>query len=105
MKKKPIPQFRSEDEEREFWSTHDATDYIDFSSAQTAAFPRARPSLRTIWIRLPESLLDSLKIIAHKKDVPYQSLLKIMLSDSVERELNSRERRSVKARPKRLSKG
>lgn len=87
MKKQPIPRFRSEDDEREFWATHDATEFLDLADAQPHLFPNLKPSVKTISLRLPESLLDSLKVVAHRRDVPYQSLIKIILADAVEREL------------------
>jgi predicted DNA binding CopG/RHH family protein len=90
MTKETIPKFKSEDEEREFWSTHDATKFIDLSQAQPARFPELKPSLKTISIRLPESLLESIKVIAHKKDVPYQSLMKMLLAEAVQRELETK---------------
>jgi predicted DNA binding CopG/RHH family protein len=86
---KPVPSFKSEDEEREFWATHDSADYIDWGRAKPTTFPRLKPSTRTISLRLPEPLLDSLKMLAHKRDVPYQSLLKIFLAERVEQELRS----------------
>ncbi|MCP4662382.1 MAG: hypothetical protein GY856_43850 [bacterium] len=84
---KPIPRFDSEDEEREFWSTHDSTDYIDWSRAKEVSFPNLKPSTKTISLRLPEWLIENLKTLAHKRDVPYQSLLKIFLAERVEQEL------------------
>lgn len=88
MKKlKPIPQFKNEDEEAEFWSTHDSTDYIDWSKAiVNPVFPNLKLSTKTITIRVSQSLLDSLKMIANKKDVPYQSLVKIFLDEKVREE-------------------
>ena len=88
MKKlKPIPRFKNEDEEDEFWSTHDSTDYFDISKAiVNPSFPNLKPSTKTITIRVSESLLDSLKMIANKKDVPYQSLVKIFLDEKVKEE-------------------
>lgn len=86
-KLKPIPRFASEDEEREFWATHDSTDYVDWRRAQPAVFPRLKPSTQTISLRLPGSLLENLKVLANKRDVPYQSLLKIFLAERVEQEL------------------
>lgn len=80
---KSIPQFSSEDEEREFWSTHDSTEFIDWNQSKKTQFPNLKPSTETISIRLPISLLDSIKIEANKKDVPYQSLIKILLSEKV----------------------
>lgn len=88
MKKlKPIPQFKNEDEENEFWSTHDSTEYIDWDKAMVnPAFPKLKPSTKTITIRVSQSLLDSLKMIANKKDVPYQSLIKVFLDEKVKEE-------------------
>ena len=87
MNDKEIPSFRSEEEEREFWATHDATDFIEFSQAQQALMPNLKPTLKTISIRLPEPLLESIKVLAHKRDVPYQSLMKMLLAEGIEREL------------------
>ncbi|MBM3942430.1 MAG: hypothetical protein FJ316_05810 [SAR202 cluster bacterium] len=86
---KEMPEFTSEDDEREFWSTHDSTDYIYWSTAQRVVLSRLKPSTRTISIRLPASLLEELKLLANKRDVPYQSLLKIFLAERVEQELRS----------------
>ena len=69
MKTKPIPKFTSEEEEREFWSAHDATDFIDFSEAKQALMPNLRPTLKMVSIRLPESLLESIRVLAHKRDL------------------------------------
>ena len=82
-KLKPIPRFASEDEEREFWATQDTTDYFDSSKMVRAAFPNLKTSTRTISIRLPESLIEQLKVLANKQDIPYQSLVKIYLSEKV----------------------
>lgn len=82
--KKRIPKFRSEDEERNFWATHDSTDYVDWSKAKPATFPNLKPSVRTISLRLPESMLEEIKLLANKRDVPYQSLLKIFLAEKIE---------------------
>lgn len=88
MKKlKPIPQFKNEDEEDKFWATHDSTDYFDINKAIiNPSFPNLKPSTKTITIRVTQSLLDSLKMIANKKDVPYQSLVKIFLDEKVKEE-------------------
>ena len=91
MKKKQIPKFKSEEEEREFWASHDATDFIDFSEAKQALMPNLRPTLKKVSIRLPESLLESIKVLAHKRDVSYQSLMKILLAEGIERELYARQ--------------
>lgn len=89
MKKKlkKIPQFRSEKQEREFWEKNDSTDSIDWKKGERASFPNLKPSLKSISIRLPESMIEQLKIIANKKDVPYQSLVKLYLSEKVREEL------------------
>jgi predicted DNA binding CopG/RHH family protein len=89
-RKKPMPELKSEDEEREFWSSHDSTEYVDWSRAQPTRFPRLKPSTQTISLRLPEMLLENLKMLANKRDVPYQSLLKIFLAERIEQELHSR---------------
>lgn len=86
---KKIPKFKSEDEEREFWATHDSTDYVDWKKAKRVVLPELKPSLKTISLRLPESMLEELKLLAHKKDVPYQSLLKIFLSERIREELKA----------------
>ena len=84
--KKPIPQFSSEDAERDFWASEDSTDYIDWSKAERAVFPNLKPSLKTISLRVPESMLAELKSLANKRDVPYQSLMKIFLSERIDEE-------------------
>ena len=84
---KPIPKFESEDEEREFWATHDSTDHVDWTRARPVSFSRLKPSTRTISLRLPEALLENLKMLANKRDVPYQSLLKIFLAERIDQEL------------------
>ena len=86
-KLKSIPKFKTEDEEREFWSKHDSTEYIDYSKAKRTLFPNLKPTTKTISIRLPESLIEKLKVLANKRDVPYQSLLKVLLAEKVDEEL------------------
>ena len=88
-KLKKIPKFKNEDEELEFWSTHDSTEYVDFSKAKKALFPNLKPSTKTISVRLPESLIEHLKQLANKRDIPYQSLLKMFLAERVEQELHA----------------
>lgn len=80
---KRIPKFKSEKEERDFWLNNDSADYIDWKKAMPTRFSNLKPSTKTISIRLPESLLEELKRLAAKRDVPYQSLLKVFLSESV----------------------
>jgi len=84
---KEIPNFRSEEEEREFWATHDSTEYIDWDNAEKAVFPKLKPSTKTISLRLPEMMLNELRLIANKRDVPYQSLIKIFLKERIDVEL------------------
>jgi len=83
---KQIPQFKNEDEEREFWASHDTTEYFDTSKQVKLVFPNLRPSTETISLRLPRFMLDQLKKLANKKDVPYQSLIKIFLGEKIKEE-------------------
>ena len=85
-KYKKIPIFKDEVEEAKFWLTHDTTDYIDWSKAEKVIFPNLKPSTVSISLRLPVSLLARIKQTANKKDVPYQSLMKIYLSERVDKE-------------------
>lgn len=80
---KKLPKFKSDSEENKFWQTHDSADYIDWSKAKLASFPNLKPSTQTISLRLPESLLNEIRILAHKEDVPYQSLMKILLAQGI----------------------
>jgi len=84
-----VPKFRSEKEESEFWATHDSAEYLDYSRAKRVLFPNLKPSTRSISIRLPESLIEHLKVLANKRDIPYQSLLKMLLIEKVEGEFHS----------------
>lgn len=84
--KKKLPEFRSEEEEFDFWSKTDSTEYVDWSKAERTKLPNLKPTLRTISIRLPVSMVEDLKVLAHKRDVPYQSLLKMYLADRIEQE-------------------
>ena len=86
-RKRRIPRHRTEDEEREFWSEADSTEYVDWGSAQRLVLPGLKPSLRTISLRLPEHMLAELKLLANKRDIPYQSLLKQFLADRIQVEL------------------
>ena len=83
---KKIPTFKDEDAEREFWGKADSTEYIDWSKAQTLVLPNFRPTLRTISLRLPESMIAELKLLANQRDVPYQSLLKVFLAERIKQE-------------------
>jgi predicted DNA binding CopG/RHH family protein len=85
-KLKPIPQFRNEAQERRFWESHDSTDYVDWSKAQRVQFPNLKLSTTAISLRLPQGLLDRIKVAANKRDVPYQSLIKVWLAEKVDAE-------------------
>jgi predicted DNA binding CopG/RHH family protein len=84
---KSIPKFKTEAEERKFWATADSADYVDWSKAKKAVLPNLKPSLKTISLRLPEIMLQELKLLANKRDVPYQSLIKIFLSERLQKEI------------------
>lgn len=84
---KEIPIFKNEDEEREFWARHDSTEYIDWAKADEVIFSQLKPSTRTISLRLPELMLNELRLIANKRDIPYQSLIKIFLKERIDEEL------------------
>lgn len=88
-KAKKIPEFESEEQEREFWSEHDSSEHVDWSRAERVTLANLKPSTKTISVRLPESLLEELKLLANKRDVPYQSLLKLYLAERVKQELRS----------------
>ncbi|MCA1959368.1 MAG: BrnA antitoxin family protein [Desulfomonile sp.] len=85
--KKKIPKFDNEDQERDFWASHDSTEYVRWERGKRIKFPNLKPSTRTISVRLPESMLEDLKMLANKRDVPYQSLLKIFLAERIKEEL------------------
>ena len=87
MSKKRIPRFRSEAAERAFWATRDSADYLDWGQAKRAIFPSLKPTLKTISLRLPEFMIAELKFLANKRDVHYQSLLKLFLADRLELEM------------------
>lgn len=89
-KLKPIPHFKNEDAEREFWATHSVVNYFDWSKAERTVFPNLKPSTKTISIRVPYQLLTHIKILADKRDVPYQSLIKVMLGEMVKKMIKVR---------------
>jgi predicted DNA binding CopG/RHH family protein len=89
------PAFKSEAEEREFWETADSTQYVDWSKAEAVRFPNLRPSTTAISVRLPDTLLTELKLLANEKDVPYQSLLKVYLADRVQAERMRKRRQAA----------
>ena len=85
--KKIIPKLKNEDQEKDFWVKHDSAEYIDWKGAKKVIMPNLKLSTKTVSIRLPEVMIDDLKFLANKKDVPYQSLLKIFLSEKIRYEL------------------
>ena len=87
-KLKPKPTFKSEAEEAAFWASHDSTEYVDYTKSRRMIFPKLKPSTETISLRLPKSLLEQLKTLANKRDVPYQTLLKLFLLERVQAELH-----------------
>ncbi len=91
-----MPKFKSEDAEREFWATHDSTDYIDWRKSERVTPPNLKPSSQTISLRLPEPILDRLKLLANKWDVPYQSLLKMFVAERLKAEFESTEANAVR---------
>ncbi|MFH0879952.1 MAG: BrnA antitoxin family protein [Lentisphaerota bacterium] len=95
MNKKRIPPFKSEEAEREFWSKEDSTQYLDWTKGKRATFPNLKPSTKTISLRLPESTIEALKVLANKKDVPYQSLLKVFLAEKIEEQFGARHRKTA----------
>ena len=88
--RKKIPKFSSEAEERAFWGREDSTDYVDWSKGSEVTLPKLRPTLRTISIRLPEGMIAELKRLANKRDVPYQSLVKVFLAERIHDELGKK---------------
>jgi len=93
---KKIPAFQTEEEERKFWDKHDSVDYVDWTKASRAIFPNLKPSTKTISLRLPETLLEELRLLANRRDVPYQSLAKIFLSERIESELQRHQPKKIK---------
>ncbi len=89
---KKIPKFKNEEEERDFWQAHDSTEYVDWKKARRLTLANLKPSVKTISLRLPESMLEELKLLANKRDVPYQSLAKVFLADRIDQELSSKAR-------------
>ena len=88
--KKKVPEFKTEDDERKFWATADSTHYVDWASGKRRKLVQLKPSLKTISLRLPVSMIEDLKVLANRRDVPYQSLLKIFLAERLTRERQMR---------------
>ncbi len=87
---KKMPNFANEQEEQLFWSEHDSADYIDWEQAMPVVLPNLKPTTKTISLRLPETMIEQLKLLANKRDVPYQSLLKVFLAERIQQELISK---------------
>ena len=81
--KQVIPQFKNEAQERAYWEANDSTTHVDWSKAQKVKLPNLRPTTKTISLRLPQHLLDSIKVAANARDVPYQSLIKVWLQEKL----------------------
>ena len=88
--KKKIPRFRTEAEERKFWSKHDSTEYVDWKKGKRTILPNLKPSVKTISLRLPEAMLEELKLLANQRDIPYQSLMKMFLSEKIREDLKEK---------------
>ena len=86
---KKVPKFKTEDEEQKFWASHDSTEFVDWAGAKRVILPKLKPSVKTISLRLSASMLEELKLIANKRDVPYQSLVKIFLAERIEKEIRN----------------
>src|SRR5438874_7632278 len=99
--RRTVPTFDSEADERRFWETHDTSPFIDWGEARVAVFPNLKPSTETISLRLPAALLAALKALANKRDVPYQSLLKVFLAERVDRETHGVDAASTMSRQPR----
>lgn len=83
---KPIPEFANEEEERSFWDENDSADYLDWTQGESVIFPKLKPSTKTISLRLPESMLDRIRLLANRQDIPYQSLIKVFLQERIDEE-------------------
>jgi len=92
---KEIPTFRNEEEEREFWANQDSTEYIDWDTAEAVVFSQLKPTTRSISLRLPVLMLNELRLLAHKRDVPYQSLIKIFLKERIDEEMRRVEAKAA----------
>ena len=93
---KKIPKFINEKAEQEFWADHDSTEYMDWSKSRRTVFPNLKPSTKKISLRLPESMLEELKVLANKRDVPYQSLMKVFLSERIDAEMKKHQSKTIK---------
>lgn len=85
---KPIPEFKSEEEEHQFWAEHDSSEYLDWDRAERVVLPKLKPSTKTISLRMPESMLNQIRVLANKRDIPYQSLIKVFLQERINDEFS-----------------
>jgi len=90
--KKKIPEFKTEAEERQFWENNDSSEYLDWSQANSVRLPNLKASTKTISLRLPVALLERIKLEANKRDIPYQSLIKVWLAEDVDQRRPKRQR-------------
>ena len=90
-----MPKLDTEEDVADFWATHDSTEYLDWSKAEPAFFPELKPSSRTISIRIPESLLESVKVLANRQDIPYQSMMKVLLAEKVREIFSNKKGKKV----------
>ena len=88
-KLKEIPNFKNETEEREFWAENDSTDFVDWEQAETVVLPNLKPTTKTISLRISASMLEKIRLVANKRDVPYQSLIKSFLQERIDEELKN----------------
>lgn len=84
---KKLPKFKNENEERNFWLSHDSSDYVNYTNLEKGNFPNLKPTTKTISLRIPEYLLDQIRHLANKQDIPYQSLIKVLLTQKVREEI------------------
>lgn len=87
MKRKPLPKFRSEEQERDFWTNAESSQYVNWDAGKRVVLPNLKPSQKTISLRLPAMMLAEIKRLANKRDVPYQSLMKVFIAERLAQEL------------------
>jgi predicted DNA binding CopG/RHH family protein len=81
--RKTIPKFSSEAQQRAYRESHNSTEHLDWSMAKRVTLPNLKPTTKTISLRLLQHLLDSIKIAANARDVPYHSLIKVWLQEKL----------------------
>jgi hypothetical protein len=83
MPKRKIPQFKSEEEEREFWSTHDSTEYVDWSEAKRVTFPSLKRDKVTIPVQVSRSTYENMQKEAKRRGVSLLDLATSSLKDKL----------------------